>query len=436
MPWSPPHANEAGERGFALIEALVSSVILLIVVIGLLSSLDVQSTASGQARAGSVAAALAEADQERLRSFRVPDLADREETRTETVSGATYTVESKADWIRDDTGGGQSCANASSEADYLRLTSTVTGRTDQPPVQVRSLIAPPVGQFGENHGTVAVKVEGGAGQPLPNLTATITGPKTSSLRTNQLGCAVFAYVPVGAYGISVSAAGYVTPAGTSPATDSATATEGTVNLTSLPYDRAGSIAVSFESANAQGNLVATTSDTLSVANSGVGGSGVRSFTADPAAATIAADKLFPFQTPYTVYAGSCPAANPAMYSSTYFNTNQGSVTVTPGGSNAITVKKPRLSFNRFRAGNRTTLEVTVRSTDPACTDTYDLVLTTDGSGYATPPLTGMPFGTYRVCARANGRFKTTNVTLTSLGGAVVPTLDVRSSSTPQGVCPS
>lgn len=417
----------------------MSSVILLVVVTGLMSALDVQTSASGKARAGSVAAALAEADQERLRSFRVPQLSNRQETRTETISGAKYKVESKGEWIRDDTGGTQSCANVSSEADYLRLTSTVTGRPDQAPIQVRSLIAPPVGQFGAAHGTVAVKVVGAAGQPQPNITTTITGPETSWLSTNELGCAVFGYVPVGAYGVSVSALGFVNPSGDASATGSATATEGTVNLTSLSYDRAGSIAVGFQTTDAQGNPVPTTSSTLSVANSGVPGTGVRSYPFATPAAAITANGLFPFTAPYTVYAGSCSAANPARYDDPlsddppYFDTHEGSVILAPGASRTATVNKPRLSFGSIRAAANTPVVVQVRATDPTCTDTYDRPLVTDGDGYATLPPTAMPFGTYRVCVAVSGRYRQADVALKTTAGAAAPALDVRLSTNPPSV---
>ena len=46
-----------------------------------------------------------------------------------TGNGATYNVESKAEWIDDATGGTDSCSNSGSKASYIRMTSTVRAST-------------------------------------------------------------------------------------------------------------------------------------------------------------------------------------------------------------------------------------------------------------------------------------------------------------------
>lgn len=428
-----PDNQRAGEAGAAMIEAIVSAVILLVAVLALFLELDVQTATSSNNRAASVAAGLAEADQERLRSFRVAQLSNRRETKTETVAGTPYEVTSRVDWIRDSAGGTQSCQAASSQAaDYLRLTSTVTGRPGIAPVVLRSLVAPPVGQFGPGQGTVAVKVTGGAGQPVQGATVTVTGPATLSDTTNELGCAVFGFVPVGAYAVKASASAFVDPAGAALASGSVTASEGAVNLTTLQYDRAGSVAVSFDTKVAGAAVQPATASKLSVANAGVPGTGMRRFDGPLEQATIAATSLYPFTAAYTIFSGSCAAANPALYDvagqPAYFDGNPGSVVVGPGSSRAITVREPALDLT-LTAAPATSVSVRVKAIDAGCTDVYDWRITSSATGIVKLPEPGLPFGRYSVCADAGGRARTVPDVALRTPAGVSQAIDLRTAPT-------
>ena len=167
-----------------------------------------RSRSSGREKARSVAAALTEQDQERLRSFRAVDLANYDETRTVMVNNVAV-----HDPVRRPTGSAtrpavpQSCNNSATQADYMRITSTTTSdliNTPIPPITMSSLVAPPVGAFGANQGTLGVQVNdrdgvGVAGRPRHDHRARdLTNP------TNSAGCAIFAYVPVGNYTASVN----------------------------------------------------------------------------------------------------------------------------------------------------------------------------------------------------------------------------------------
>ncbi len=448
MPFRSSTPARAGEAGSALIEVLVSAFVLLIGIVALFLTLDVQTNASVTARASSAAAGLAEADQERLRSFRVPQLSNRHEVRTVPVAGVPYNVGSDVEWIRDSTGGTQSCASSSTQADYLRLTTTVTGRTGgqspPAPIQLRSLVAAPVGQFGQNQGTVVVSVVGGAGQPIQGATVTITGPTTLSDTTNELGCAVFGYVPVGSYTVQVSATGFVDPAGNSVASGSATATQGTVNLTSFQYDRSGSVNVSFNTKVGGAAPKPATASALSAANTGVPANGsapagIRLFSPAGQQSTIAATSLFPFATDYAFYSGSCAAANPANYNANYFATNPGSVRVTPGATIGspvpVIVREPVLQLTVTTAAASTPVHVRARAIDAGCTDVFDWQLTTGSDKKGVVPETGLPFGNYSVCADAGSQRKTlSSVGLISLSDSP-QTIDLSTTTDrTSGVC--
>ena len=131
------------------------------IVLGVLAGIDGAAGSSGREKARSVAGTLAEQDQERMRGMRAVDLSNYAYNRDVTVGTATYNVDSESDWIRDNTGGTVSCTNSSAQADYLRIRTTVTSSTvgkRTAPVQIDSLVAPPVGAVGTNQGTLAVQV--------------------------------------------------------------------------------------------------------------------------------------------------------------------------------------------------------------------------------------------------------------------------------------
>ena len=260
------------DRGFAMVEAIVAAMLLVMVALGVLKGLDTAQQSSGREKARSTAAALTEQDQERLRSFRAVDLANYDETRTVTVNNVDYTVQSQVDWVRDSTGGTQSCNNSATQADYMRITSTTTSNlvnTPIAPITQSSLVAPPVGAFGANQGTLGVQVNGRDGTGMEDVMVTITGPTTVTNPTNSAGCAIFAYVPVGAYTASVDSHGWVDKGGNQSASVGATVSNGTVNVKNLDYDQAASVDGIFDTETLGGATVPATTTQLSAANGGV-----------------------------------------------------------------------------------------------------------------------------------------------------------------------
>jgi Tfp pilus assembly protein PilV len=247
------------EDGFALLEVLAASVVLLIVALAVLSSVDTAAKSSSKSRGRSVAAALVEQDLERMRSIAATDLSNFHEDRQVTGSdGVTYRVVSRAEWVRDSTGT-QSCTSDATQAEYLKLTSTATSTLvggEMAPVTSSTLVTPPVAAFGANQGTLAVKVvgRGGSSDPVKGVTVRAIGPSGSpSLTdtTNEAGCAIFGYIPAGAYNVTVDQAGYVDPAGNATATQPGFQVQaGRVNLTNLTYDVAGYVDMTFEAPDA------------------------------------------------------------------------------------------------------------------------------------------------------------------------------------------
>jgi Tfp pilus assembly protein PilV len=406
------------DRGFAMVEAIVASMLLVMVALGVLKGLDTAQDSSGREKARSTAAALTEQDQERLRSFRAIDLANYDETRTVTVNGVDYTVKSQVDWIRDSTGGTQSCNNSATQADYMRITTTTTSNlvnTPIAPITQSSLVAPTVGAFGTNQGTLGIQVNGRDGTGMENVNVTITGPTTITNPTNSAGCAIFAYVPVGAYTAKVDTDGWVDKGGNQASSVGATVSDGTVNVKNLDYDQAASVDANFDTETLGGATVPAKTTQLSAANPGVPSgpfapfAGERVWNPPGSLGTITATGLFPFADGYNLYGGGCPGADPTKYDPDYFTTLGSSavVSVDPGAATtpAATVRLPSINLRVLYNGSALAAtympftRILVTSTSTNCSEKFSFPAPAiDASGWMLQP--ALPFGSYKVCAES------------------------------------
>ena len=100
-----------------------------------------------------------------------------QDIRPDGPTGPTYHVDSKADWVFDASGATEGCNNDSGQANYLRITSTVTSKvvgTRVAPVVMRSIVSPRVGSFADNTGTLTVMVKDQLDRPVPNMPVSIS----------------------------------------------------------------------------------------------------------------------------------------------------------------------------------------------------------------------------------------------------------------------
>jgi Tfp pilus assembly protein PilV len=404
----------ASEDGFALIEVLAAAALLVVVSLATLSVLDASAKVSGKAKARTVAADLAQQDQERMRGMAAVDLSNYHWSHTVTVpDGGAYTVDSRADWIRDATGV-ESCTVSNTQANYLRVTSTVSNAALDKPVTTASLVAPPVAGFDANTGTLTVQVTDRDGDPVSGADVAISGPTSLGDTTNSLGCAVFSHIPIGTYSATTHRFGYVDPNGNDPGA-----------VTGTPVVLAGKVAV----VPAQLDVAATITATFdtyvntyaAASNGGVTGwvaSKAQTLTADPATASdpsqttspggwqssIRDSTLFPFAAGYSAYTGSCANADPSKYIANYYASNPGTVATDPGMSYTVAVHQAPLAVQVKTAlgvAQANAHVVATGSSTNGCTGDK-LTLTTDANGYVTHPGggfdPGVPFGTYDVCA--------------------------------------
>jgi Tfp pilus assembly protein PilX len=420
------------ERGFGLIEVLVTSVLVALVGIGVFTGLDAASATSGLNKSRSIAMHIAQDDQERLRSYRVGELSNLSETRTVTASGVPYTVVSRATWVSDDSGS-ESCTNSTNDASYIRIRSIVSwpamGNTK--PAQLTSLIAPPNGSFGPNQGSLVAQVVNGAGVGIEGVPVTASGPTVLNETTDESGCAFFGYVEVGDYTVSVSRAGFTDPQGVaSPSRQASVIGEETTTV-AFDYDQAGAATVSFNTRIGVSTRAAQ-GEHVTFAHSGLAPPGTRIFGNGTTVASIGASALFPFPNPYAVYSGNCAGADPRNY-----NQAVGLLTVGPGGSYNITVREPALRIRvRKNLVNLNNARVRLTPRSAGCAGIY--TRSTNGSGGMPEP--GLPYGVYDICVDdnlgANSRRVTrNNVNNTNPNGTGVFTFDILTSRPITGECP-
>jgi hypothetical protein len=414
------------------VETLVSAVVLIVIALATLAAVDRAQSTSAIGKGRSVASSLAEQDQERLRSLPAPSLsnyrANHAASRVVTVGGLNYNVASTVDWVRDATGGTPSCSSDDNQADYLKITSTVTG-TAVRPVTISSLVAPPLA-YTNNRATLAVKVVDGGDQPVVGLPVSISGPTSATDTTNAAGCAVFAFIPAGDYHVRFSQAGWVDPNGVNAVDENPTVNPGKLNQLSLTYDRAGAMTMRFDTKIGAAAPTTSWGWTSSAMHTGVTGGGIRPYVSAAATATsppntqqsIALTDLFPFRTAYQTFAGECKGSNPdtAMLPAapTWFTTGGGvgdAVVIPPADTGTVvTVRQPALALTvKDNVGSGNLLQganVFLTVDDTTCIGTPVRLkgLITNSSGLMTKSGTGVPtydpgvpFGKYDICAEYN-----------------------------------
>jgi prepilin-type N-terminal cleavage/methylation domain-containing protein len=452
---SPRHARS--DRGFALIEVIVSAAVLAIVALSVLAGIDGAQRSTGREKARSVAAAVAEQEQEQLRSQQFDTLvgyaAVTPPVHDVPVGNITYTVKNEVFWQVDSASGQNQCTSSSSDASYLRVTSTVTSSivgTNVQPVKVSSLVAPSI-QYSASHGSLGIKIVDRNNAGVGGIVVTTGGKAAYSGTTNSDGCVLFSNIPIGTYTASVNTGGYVDTSGTQAVVlQDQEVVSGSVTVGSITYDRAATVAATVQSypPNATNSTTFFTSKAPAV--SGVNGTKVGLIRTTPTPVTastyslISSPALFPFTTKYAFFTGQCEYSNPATYDTTspafsYWAsspTPPGQIQVLPGqNSMPVSVRQPPLLVNiKRKSGTSGASTITAagqvkvvaipqiqNGDDCAEAPVYDLTNVSwtsgDGAPTANTPVTlgwvgrinpiniggklipdaGVPFGKYKFC---------------------------------------
>jgi Tfp pilus assembly protein PilV len=409
-------AQTPDERGSALVEVIVSGVLLVVLAVGLFPVLDTATSSSGSARARAVASAMASDTIEQMRAMPVTTLSGYTDSHDTTVRGVVYHVTSKAQWMRD--GSGEvTCALETSGVEYLRLRTTV----DSPamtgdPVTMESLVAPPKGAFDPTAGTLVVQTRDAAGNALAGVS--VSGGGRSGVSGSD-GCVVLVMIAAGPVTVTAQKSGYVTPNMDPVASFSSTVIAGRTSSTSVQFDRPMTVAASFDTVAKSGQAAtAVNADDLSAATPPLAAPVIKAIT--PAASSTSMT-LFPFKDGYGLYAGDCSGNDPTKYASDHYQRFPDSLVAgTPAGALTARVRVPSLWVRSVRSGNvgfqATRITAVPNLTDDRMTGcTGKWVLTANASGDA---IAALPFGVYTVCAAdGNGRRATGNVLNTAATGA-------------------
>jgi hypothetical protein len=390
------------ESGSIMVEVLVGCVLLALTTAAVLDGVDGAQETGRKNRDRSAAATLAQQDLERMRSMPPTVLNGLNQTRTVTVANVPYTVVSRTEWVSD-ASGQASCTSSNTQAEYLKLTSTVNSPASaDSPVSAASLLTPPPGALGVNQGTAAVKLTDRDGQPLGGVTVELDGPGSEIGTTNDVGCAIFAYITAGNWTAEVDA-GLVNWTGVSPATSSVTVAADKTSLTQIELDTPASLRANFVTPTGE----AANATSLSVSNSKLP-NGYKTSSWSPSSASRDVANLFPFHDGYGVYAGTCEANNPAMWDSDYFETaGYGFAELDPGEllqSVQVVVPQMQVVVRRMNGSTAQTftaarIYVKERDTSAGCTAVISN-LTAPTASY-NPNYTfnlPVPFGNYEVCA--------------------------------------
>ncbi|HUB03495.1 MAG TPA: type II secretion system protein [Solirubrobacteraceae bacterium] len=382
-------ARVASQRGFTLIEVLVSALIVTLLATAVAGALITNTDIISNQNNRSEAETLAEQDQERLKGLSAEQLDNLSQTYNVTADGTVFTVASQA-WYLNSTNGQSCTTSGGASATYFKTISTVTNTNSSGVTKTmatdESVISPDAG------GSLLVQFHDQTASPLSGVALSATGPESDAGTSDTNGCVIFSGLNTGTYNLTYTDTGYVDPNGNpSPLADSAS-----VASTGIAAPGKGNPIELGQAGGITGNFTTTTgysayADGLSWFSSGGAGIPMASYRYNAPGSmqgsipTITAPNgpsnmgLFPFvssQNPvsytnnYQVWAGTCRQEQPPAGTDT--------VTVQPGSNNSTQqITEPALQLNFTWAGSKTKLPTDVKTvftsgTGNTCSDTWAL----------------------------------------------------------------
>lgn len=401
---TPAPRTPPAQEGFALVEVMISAMIVILVTGAVVGLLVATGHGAAQERNRSQAFALAQEDQARLRTMRIAEL-NLNQKREVTVGGATYTVHSTGVFVENATGESTSCG-AESDADYVRISSEVTwpDMGGRQPVLIQSIVSPVSGSLDPHRGKLEVKVVNADGDGISGVGLDGSGPGNFSGSTDENGCAIFANLPEGTYTLTPSLReGFVDRNGRPPGEQEASVQPSATVTKELMFGEAGTATVDFTT-RPYGGAVTTAKASSIVIQNGLTEfpQTIESESHEPEPSITA--RLFPSST--TIFAGACDANNPSPGTGTPSEEAKkefADVEVPAGGeASPKTIQLPPLnlvvknSSGTELSGATVTATETESSTGEVCDPPLTRSFTTNEDGRLDEP--ALPYGEYEVCA--------------------------------------
>jgi Tfp pilus assembly protein PilV len=434
------------EDGFILIEVLVSALILAIVAGAVLALISATTHSAASGRNRSIAYGIAQEEQARMRTMRISKLKEPTAPREVTRGGTTFTVESSGKFVNSTTGT-SSCSGEGASADYVEITSTVSSETLLTPVTMHSIVSPSNGSLDPSHGTFSFQAKNSAGTPLSKVSITGTGAGNFNGFTDAGGCLIFPDIPAGNYSITTFAgAGLVSPQGLEKPTIELNVEASGTQQKTFYFDRPGSITGKFYYLEPNGSKATAAVDSMELYDA-EGEPGATTVWATPEHALVttplSSSVVYPFKTPYSVYAGSCQSNSPDPKNEGNNGTAVATVTVTTGSATTREIQVPALNLlATYNSGKVQGAKVV--ATDTECQ--YNTVnvkreFVTNKEGHIVLPgkeatttagAVGLPYGEYSICVSAlisgSYRYAKKTLSLKSLAAPSLQTFELKNSS--------
>ena len=437
----PGRRTPPAEDGFALIEVLVSALILAIVAAGVMALLQATTRSAAAERQHAEAYALAQEDQARLRSLRLSSLNRLTESNPVTVANDDFTVESQGVYVNNSNGQPSSCTSGETSADYVQITSTVKWSDGSQPVVIQSIVSPSNGSLDPSHGTLIVTTKNYLGEAVSGVGLSATGAGSFSGTSDSTGCAYFTDLPSGEYKVIPSGTGLVDTNGNAPKAESTSVVAGGSATLPLVYDHEAKIPVKFKYRTSAGTFAPATGDSVFVYNGIMTPAGKPYWTAGKTRQPeLLVAPVFPYNSPVTIYPGVCSSNNPGTGAGQANNlTLQAGTTYSP----AVELQEPAFELTVKNGSSGVVKGAHVTITDEVCKDpeahTVTREYTTEALGHQSnsatgSPELGLPYSTYKVCAQASGRKKAeSGVSVKSLTSTKTLTIDLAGGTS--GSCP-
>jgi Tfp pilus assembly protein PilV len=410
------------EDGFALIEVLVSALIAVIIAGAVMTLLQSSARSAADSRKRSQAYAIAQEDQARMRAMRIPSLHKYTQTRTVTVAGIPYTVESNGKYINDTSGSDPACGTGTTSVDYVKISSKVTwpGMRTGEATTIQGLIAPPSGTLNAKAGTLVINAANAAGAATAGIGVSGSGAGTFNGTTTSSGCLIFLEQASGEYTMTISGvgAGLVDQDGLAPAAKKVKVSPEVTNTVNLLYDKPGNVPIKFTTRGYNGSVTTAFTDAFIAFNTGMTTAKLYGTVEGTEFSEKTANSLFPFTSADSFYAGTCTANNPQTGLAIV---NQ--LVPNNGTSAAQTIQMPPLYLNVSKESTAYNgAEVVIR--DNYCENAaheevkrkYTTQSTDGTAGRLADP--GLPWSQYSVCASLPIKVKSTNVNYREIVNAV------------------
>lgn len=382
------------DGGFILVEVLVSMLILILVGASAFTALEQGDKLSGQQVNRAMAANMAQAEIERIRSLPIEDVAG---IRGERIMNdparpkIDFKVTATAKWVTDGLDE-PVCATRSGGLDYMRLTVKVVwdGIGVAKPVTFSTVVTPASRASSTTAGSLSVNVLKADGKTgVSNLEITLV-PKAggTALRetTNDNGCAVFPFVPAVQYALKFSRTGWVNQNSVANVDDTVSVPAGGTNKVEYLFDQGGFTKANFITRRS-GFLTDSVSQPLSIAL--YNGDQTPGPVTDPMSGTTSTwdtgKPLFPSESPYIVYAGACGENSTGA--------NATAVNISPGlTQNAGAVRVPSYDLRVYDGASAATSTKTINGAkvvfNASCGNYTRYTVGSGGLGVLDDPTTG------------------------------------------------